>query len=176
MLPPLSVSLLVTVAVLLLMLIELQLSVANEKALRARGAAEPADDVYPVMRLAYPAAFVAMGIEAALGGPLARTATIAGLVLFGWAKALKFWVMAHLGPLWSFRVLVPPDLVLVRSGPYRFARHPNYIAVIGELVSVAIALQAPVAGSIATLVFLWLIKRRIAVEERALAGHTTARP
>ena len=55
------------------MLVELQLSWFNEKALRAKGAVEPADDVIGWMRIAYPGAFVLMGIEAALGGPLSRT-------------------------------------------------------------------------------------------------------
>ncbi len=158
------------------MLVELQLSLFNEKALRAKGAVEPPDDVIGWMRIAYPAAFVLIGIEAAVGGPLSRNWVVAGLVLFGWAKALKFWAMAHLGPRWTFRVLVLPGAPLVRSGPYRLLRHPNYVAVIGEIVAIAVALQAPVAGVVATLGFGWLIWRRIDVEQRALAGHTTARP
>jgi methyltransferase len=158
----------VTGAVLLLMLVELQLSWHNEKVLRAKGAVEPPDDVIGQMRLAYPATFVAMGVEAALGGALSRTVVLAGLLLFGWAKALKFWAMAHLGVRWTFRVLVLPEAPLVTTGPYRLLRHPNYIAVIGELVAIAIALQAPVTGAIGTAGFGWLIWRRIRVEERAL--------
>jgi len=173
---PVPVVLLVIGAVLLLMLVELQLSWFNEKALRARGAIEPAGDVLPLMRVAYPGAFVLMGVEAALGGPLRRDWVVAGLLLFGWAKALKFWAMAHLGPRWTFRVLVPPGAPLVTSGPYRWLRHPNYVAVIGELAAIAIALQSPLAGVAGTMVFSWLIYRRIQIEERALAGHTTAGP
>ena len=176
MLSPLPVAALVTTAVLLLMLVELQLSLFNEKSLRAKGAVEPPDDVIGWMRVAYPGAFVLIGIEAAVGGPLSRNWVVAGLLLFGWAKALKFWAMAHLGSRWTFRVLVLPGAPLVRTGPYRLLRHPNYVAVIGEIVAVAIALQAPVAGAVAALGFGWLIWRRIVVEERALAGHTTARP
>ena len=176
MLSPSPSPLLVTAAVLLLMLVELQLSWFNEKALRAKGAVEPPDDVIGWMRIAYPGAFVLMGIEAAMGGPLSRTWVLGGLLLFGWAKALKFWAMRHLGSRWTFRVLVLPDVPLVATGPYRVLRHPNYVAVIGEIVAVAVALQAPVAGVVATLGFGWLIWRRIQVEERALAGHTTARP
>ena len=101
--------------------------------------------------------------------------SIAGLVLFGWAKALKFWAMTHLGARWTFRVLVLPGAPLVATGPYRLLRHPNYVAVMGEIVAVAVALQAPVAGVAAALGFGWLIRRRIVVEERALAGHTTTR-
>jgi methyltransferase len=171
-LPSLPVASLVVGAVLLLMLVELQLSAHNEKALRAKGAVEPPDDVFATMGVVYPVAFVVMGIEAALGGPLARTTTLLGLVLFGWAKALKFWAVAHLGSRWTFRVLVPPDSTLVTTGPYRFLRHPNYVAVIGEFVAVMVALQAWASGAIATAVFVSLIRRRIAVEERALAAGT----
>jgi methyltransferase len=176
MLSPAPVAALVTTAVLLLMLVELQLSLFNEKSLRAKGAVEPPDDVIRWMRVAYPGAFVLIGIEAAVGGPLSRNWVVAGLLLLGWAKALKFWAMAHLGSRWTFRVLVLAGAPLVRTGPYRLLRHPNYVAVIGEIVAVAIALQAPVSGIVATLGFGWLIWRRIVVEERALAGHTTARP
>jgi methyltransferase len=176
MLPPTTVAALIAIAVLLLMLVELQLSLFNEKALRARGAVEPADDVIGWMRIAYPAVFVLMAAEAAVGGALSRSWVVGGLLLLGWAKALKFWAMAHLGPRWTFRVLVPPGAPPVTTGPYRLLRHPNYVAVMGEIIAVAIALQAPVTGVLATLGFGWLIRRRIVVEERALSGHTTARP
>lgn len=176
MLNPVPVAVLVVGAVLLLMLVELQLSTHNEKVLRARGAVEPPDDVYGRMRLAYPLAFVAMGIVAALGAPLSRETTLLGLLLFGWAKGLKFWAIANLGTRWTFRVLVPPASTLVTTGPYRYLRHPNYVAVIGEIAAIMVALQAWAPGIIAIAVFVSLIRQRIKVEERALAGHTTTHP
>ncbi len=173
-------SILVVAAVLLLMLVELQLSVDNEKQLRTRGAIEPQDDAYPLMRVAYPLVFVAMGIEAALRGTWSRDWLLLGMVLFGWAKALKFWAIAHLGVLWTFKVLVVPGTPLVTNGPYRYVRHPNYIAVMGEIVSIAVALQAPIAGALGAAAFGWLLMRRVRVEEQALSnvltgesGHTT---
>lgn len=169
----LNMPVLVVAAVHLLMLVELQLSTYNERQLRARGAIEPPDDVFPLMRVAYPGVFVAMGIEAALRGTGSRDWLLLGLVLFGWAKALKFWAVAHLGVLWTFKVLVVPGAALVTSGPYRYVRHPNYIAVIGEIVSVAVALQAPIAGALGAAAFGWLLTRRIRVEEQALAEMLT---
>ena len=175
-LAPIPVSVLVVGAVLLLMLVELQLSAHNEKVLRAQGAVEPPDDVYGRMRIVYPLAFVTMGVVAALGKPLSRETTLLGLILFGWAKALKFWAIANLGTRWTFRVLVPPRSTLVTTGPYKFLRHPNYVAVIGEITAIMVALQAWMPGIVATAVFVSLIQQRIKVEERALAGHTTAHP
>lgn len=158
------------------MLVELQLSTYNERRLRARGAIEPPDDVYPLMRIAYPAAFVAMGLEAAIRGTWSRDGVLLGLVLFGWAKALKFWAIAHLGVLWTFKVLVVPGTPLVTTGPYKYVRHPNYLAVIGEIVAIAIALQAPISGTLATIGFAWLLMRRIRVEELALSDALVGDP
>jgi hypothetical protein len=58
--PSSLISLLTLVAVLLIMGGEALLSAYNERGLRARGAVEPPDDVYPIMQWAYPVAFVAM--------------------------------------------------------------------------------------------------------------------
>lgn len=168
MIPSLPVALLVLLAVLLLMLVELQLSLANERSLRAKGAIEPPDDPFPLMRVVYPLGFVLMAIEGATHAALRRDLVLLGLLLFGVAKALKFWAISALGSRWSYRVLVPPHAPLVTSGPYRLVRHPNYLAVLGEFVSIAIALSAPVTGTIATAVFGWILWKRIQVEERAL--------
>ena len=94
--------------------------------------------------------------------------SLSGLAIFTAAKALKFWAIASLGVRWSFKVLVLPDAPLVTAGPYRLLRHPNYVAVTGELVGVAVAIGAPIAGALGTLVFVWLMRRRIQIEERAL--------
>ena len=147
---------------------EAVLSSFNEKVLRARGAIEPQDDVINMMRWAYPAAFVAMGIEGALSGPAPRDVLMIGLALFGLAKALKVWAISSLGSKWSYRVLVVPGEPLVKTGPYQFLSHPNYLAVVGELVSVAAIVWAPIAGVLATIGFGRLMIARIRIEDRAL--------
>ncbi len=157
-----------SIAALLLMAGEAALSAFNERQLRARGAVEPRGDVIHIMRFAYPLSFVAMGIEGAVIGPAPREVMMYGLALFGLAKALKLWAIASLGPRWSYRVLVLPGAPLVTAGPYRFLSHPNYVAVAGEIVSVAMIVGAPIAGVLAAIGFGWLLKRRIAVEDRAL--------
>jgi methyltransferase len=122
------------------------------------------------MRVAYPGAFLAMIIEGILRGSLAPATVIAGSVLFILAKALKWWAMLSLGPSWTFRVIVVPGAELVTSGPYRYLRHPNYVAVVGELASVALVSGARVAGPIATAAFAMLMLKRIAVENQALGA------
>lgn len=166
--PAVAIAALTTLASLAIMAGEAILSSFNEGQLRARGAIEPPDDVISWMRWVYPGAFVAMGIEGALTGPAPRDVLMTGLALFGFAKALKIWAIASLGGKWSYRVLVVPGEPLVTSGPYRFISHPNYVAVVGELASVAAIVWAPITGTLASIAFGWLMILRMRVEDRAL--------
>jgi methyltransferase len=143
---------------------------ANERIQRARGGVEPPRDVYAIMRVVYPAAFLAMLVEGALRGGPPAPVFLAGALVFASAKALKWWAIHSLGRFWTFRVIVVPGAALVRRGPYRWLRHPNYVAVIGELVGVALMSGAPAAGVAGIATFAWLLIRRISVEDRALQG------
>jgi methyltransferase len=154
--------------VFLLMLAEQRLSRANERSLRAQGAFEPRDDVYRVMAWSYPASFLLMALEGAIVGPPPEIVFAAGVLVFAAAKAIKYWAIASLGPRWTFHVLVLPGAPLVARGPYAWLRHPNYVGVMGELVGVALALGAPVTGIVTTIGFSYLLRQRIAVENRAL--------
>lgn len=156
------------VAVLLIMAGEAVLSRINEASLRRQGAIEPPGDVYRAMQFVYPALFLAMAVEGAWRGPAPPAALVGGLIVFGLAKALKLWAIASLGSLWSYRVLVLPGRTLVSGGPYRWLRHPNYLAVIGEIAGVAFTVWAPVTGVVAAVGFGWLLRQRIAIEDRAL--------
>lgn len=155
-------------AVLAVMAGEALLSAYNASLLRARGAVEPPDDVYRTMQWAYPVAFVTMAIEGALGAPAPAAVLAAGLVVFGLAKALKAWAIATLGSRWSFRVLVPPGEPPIVAGPYRVLDHPNYVAVVGEILGAALIVGAPISGAVSVVGFGWLMWRRVQIEDRAL--------
>jgi methyltransferase len=150
------------------MIAETVRSTANERRLRDAGAVEPERDVYKIMQLAYPACFLAMIVEAWSRGTTFATASWLGAAVFVGAKALKYWAIAALGPRWTFRVLVPPASQRILRGPYRVMRHPNYVAVAGELAGFATFSGAPVAGVAAFLGFGALLLARIRVEEQAL--------
>jgi methyltransferase len=163
-----AIALLTLIAVVLVMIGEAVLSVHNERVLRQRGAIEPPGDVYATMRWAYPACFVAMALEGALAGPASRELLAVGLIVFGFAKALKMWAISTLGVRWTFRVLVLPGAPLVASGPYALIRHPNYLAVLGEIAGMALIVGAPISGGLSLVGFGALLYRRMAVEDRAL--------
>jgi methyltransferase len=163
-----AVAALTLLAVLLIMGGETALAAFNERLLRGRGAVASADDVLRPMLIAYPTAFVAMAIEGALFGPAPPTIMAAGLALLGMSKALKMWAISTLGVRWTYRILVVPGAAPVTSGPYAFLRHPNYLAVLGEMTGVALIVDAPVTGPLAVLGYGFLLRRKIAAEDRAL--------
>lgn len=150
------------------MLFEAVRSSRNERVLRARGAVEPADEVFRLMQVAYPAAFLGMVAESWLRDAGAGIPSAVGAAVFLSAKCLKYWAIGTLGGRWTFKVLVPPGSTRILAGPYRWLRHPNYVAVLGELAGMAFMAQAVVAGPLAILGFGALILRRVRVEERAL--------
>jgi methyltransferase len=156
------------VVVFATMAIEAVRAARNEHAQLARGGVEPPGDVYKLMRVVYPLAFLGMLAEGALGGGPPRAVGLAGALVFAAAKALKWWAIVSLGPFWTFRVIVMPGATLVSRGPYRWLRHPNYVAVVGELAGVALLSGAAATGVTAMAVFGLLLIKRMAVEDRAL--------
>jgi len=150
------------------MIIEARRSNRNDRVLRAAGAVEPGGDVYAVMQIAYPLSFLLPIAEGFVRARPASAVTALGLVLFLLAKALKYWAIGTLGERWTFRVLVPPHSTRTVQGPYRWIRHPNYVAVAGEIAGVAMMAQAWITGALMLIVFTLLMRARIRVEESAL--------
>jgi methyltransferase len=158
-----------------LMLAELRVSRVNERRLRERGAFTPPGDVYAAMSVLYPGAFLGMAIEGmwrAMNDAGATTSgpnwAVSGVLLFAASKALKYWAIASLGERWTFKVFVVPGLPLVTTGPYRYVAHPNYIALVGELVGAAMMCGAPIAGVLGLIGFGSALWRRIRFESGVL--------
>jgi len=154
--------------VLLSMLVELRISRRNEGVLLSRGAIQPPDPVYGTMRWAYPGAFVGMAAEGLWRGTPGVRLMIAGAIVLVAAKLLKAWAIHSLRGRWTYRVFVLPDAPLVTGGPYRWLRHPNYLAVVAELTGFAILVGARWSGPFGVLFFGELLRQRIRAEERAL--------
>ncbi len=146
---------------------ELFLSARNARRSVRRGAVEVGRGHYPAM-VAFHAAFLAACSAAALSQPppppLALVAALGVLA----AQALRWWAIATLGERWSTRILVVPGEPPVTGGPYRWLRHPNYLAVILEMALVPLAWGAWRTALAFSLGNALLLALRIPVEERAL--------
>jgi methyltransferase len=85
------------------------------------------------------------------------------------AQGLRWWCIATLGVRWNTRVIVVPGLPLVESGPYRFARHPNYVAVVVEGFALPLVHTAWITALVFTVLDTFMLRTRIRCENRALA-------
>jgi len=149
-------------------LVELVLSRRNAHRALARGAMEHGRGHYPAM-VAFHALFLVAAASEALSHPApppaAALVAVAGVLL---AQALRWWAVSALGDRWSTRILVVPGEPPVTLGPYRFLRHPNYLAVILEMACVPLAWgswRTALAFSAGNALLLAI---RIPSEERAL--------
>jgi len=84
------------------------------------------------------------------------------------AQGLRWWAIASLGARWNVRVIVVPGEPLVRSGPYRFLRHPNYLAVVMEMFCIPLAGGAWICAILFSFLNVFILRLRIREEERAL--------
>jgi methyltransferase len=91
------------------------------------------------------------------------------LVLALGSQALRWWCIATLGPRWNTRVIVVPGLPPVRRGPYRWFRHPNYVAVVVEGIALPLVHTAWVTALVFTALNVPLLRVRLRVENAALA-------
>ena len=90
------------------------------------------------------------------------------LGMFVLLTVARIWVIATLGKRWTTRIIVLSDEPLVRSGPYRWLTHPNYLVVIGEIAALPLVFGLWEVGLIFTIANLALLAIRVREENRAL--------
>ena len=147
---------------------EALLASANERVLLARGATVVPDPSFRWMRAVYPAGFLAVILEGWWHGARDPRWLALGLAIYVLGKAIKYAAITTLGTRWSFRVLVLPGTPLVSRGIYALLRHPNYVGVAGEVIGLAVWMQAPITGTLFAVTFGFILLWRIRIEERAL--------
>ena len=97
----------------------------------------------------------------------------AGAALFLCGQALRLWALRTLGTDWNIAVMAPEKGTpaagtFAASGPYRYIRHPNYLAVILEFVGLPLACSAPVTAAACSVMNARVLARRIRLEESYL--------
>ena len=154
-------------------LAELVWSRRHERALARRGAELVREPAYAAMVAVHAGTLVAAPIESWLRRRRRhRLVGAIALAALGGATALRIWTLRTLGESWSTRVtrFRRGGRRVVTDGPYRFIRHPNYAAVIVELLALPLAGGAWTTALVASALDAMVLARRIAVEERELAA------
>lgn len=146
---------------------ELVVSLRNAKWSFAQGGVESGRGHYPFMVVLHTGLLAGCLVEA-LERPF--------IPLLGWtmfavvllSQGLRWWCITVLGRQWNTRVIVVPGLRLVARGPYRWLRHPNYVAVVAEGIALPLVHTAWVTALVFTVLNIPLLAVRIRTEEAAL--------
>ena len=137
----------------------------NTKALLAKGGYEAGRAHYPLFIVLHAGWLAAILWTASAGGVVNWVA----LAIFVAMQPLRLGVLMPLGERWSTRILIVPGAPLVRAGPYKYVRHPNYMVVIVEIAALPIAFGEWGVAFVFTVLNAMLLAWRIKVEEEALA-------
>lgn len=147
---------------------ELWISARNARRLFARGAREVGREHFlwlVLLHTLFPLSLIAEVLWlGARPGPL----TPCWVVLWVLAQGLRWACMGTLGERWNARVIVLPGAPRIRSGPYRFLRHPNYVAVTLELLAGPLIFGAWRTAALFSVANFFALRVRIRCENRAL--------
>jgi len=149
-------------------LIELLIAKRNERILKAQGGIEFDKNGYRVIVIMHVVFFVSLICEKVFLSRMLNSYWIIFAALFGVAQFLRYWAIKSLGVYWNTKILVLPNHKLVIAGPYKFLRHPNYIAVIVEIAVIPLIFSCYLTACIFSVINFILLRRRIKIEENAL--------
>jgi len=152
-------------------LVEMAVSQRNLAWAYARGGREHGRGHYPAMVLLHVALLVGCVAEVwVFDRPFLPVLGWTMVVVVLGTQALRWWCISSLGRRWNTRIVVIPGLPLVDHGPYRWLRHPNYVAVVVEGIALPMVHTAWITAVTFTVLNALLLRVRIRAEEDALTS------
>jgi methyltransferase len=152
--------------------VELGIAKGNEKWMKQQGAVEFGIKHYRYMVMMHLLFFVSLFTEKVyLNRGLSQ---VWPLLLFGFilVQLMRIWVISSLGKYWNTKIIVYSGAQVIKKGPYRFIKHPNYFVVAIELVVVPFLFNAYFTAILFTILNGIMLMIRIPVEEKALRELT----
>lgn len=154
--------------------IELLVAKRNESKVRKKGAIEYDSRGYMVIVAMHAAFFISLSLEYFLLDKSLNRFWSVFIILFVFAQILRYWSIYSLGQFWNTKILVIPGTRLIEKGPYKYIRHPNYVAVIIEIAVIPLVFSCYLTSAVFSIFNLALLYRRIRIEERALSDASSA--
>lgn len=140
-------------------------SARNTARLIAAGGREAARDYYPVVAITHLAWIAAIFLLISPASPILWPL----LALYLLLQVARYWVIATLGRYWTHRIITLDDAPIVREGPYRYLRHPNYVVTIAETFLLPLVFADAAVAVIFGCVWSAVIYYKILLEDAALS-------
>ncbi|WP_328589276.1 isoprenylcysteine carboxyl methyltransferase family protein [Litchfieldia alkalitelluris] len=153
-------------------MIELYIAHRNESWMKKKGAYEIGGGHYKYIVAIHTLFFVVYFFEVFIKGVQISSAFKVILCFFVLTQLLRLWVIKSLGKYWNTKIIILPNEEIVKKGPYKYLRHPNYVIVALELVLIPLLYNAYITAVVFTLLNIFVLSIRIPTEERALSSLT----
>lgn len=151
---------------ILLRLGELWLARRNERWLMRHGAVEYGKKHYPYIVVLHALFFVSLITEYIFTPN--GSYSILLLILYFLLLAFKAWVIVSLGKCWNTKIFRIPGYPLVKKGPYRFLKHPNYIVVVAEIALIPLIFHLYITAIVFSILNGMMLYVRIKEENKVL--------
>ncbi|TLF64883.1 isoprenylcysteine carboxyl methyltransferase family protein, partial [Bacillus spizizenii] len=150
---------------------EMAVARQNEQKVKKQGAIEFGESHYPYIIIMHILFFLSLIAEVLLMNkqPSSWWIGIAAAILI--VQAVRYWALCSLGAYWNTKILVVPGAELVKKGPYKWMKHPNYTVVILEILLIPLLYQAYVTMCLFSIVNAVLLTVRIRTEDKALEEY-----
>jgi methyltransferase len=151
-------------------LTEMRISKRNEKVLIQKGAVEFGKSHFKFIIMLHTMFFISIVIEYFLKANSIKP-TLYNIILFSFVallQAFRFSTIKSLGVYWTIRIYRVPGEPLIKTGLYKYLKHPIYIIVILEIIIIPLVFNLYITSIIFTILNLIAITVRIMVENKAL--------
>ncbi|MBI3895295.1 MAG: hypothetical protein HY313_05140 [Acidobacteria bacterium] len=156
----------------LLRLAEIRVSKRNQRRLAAKGVAKIPEPNFRWMVLFHIGILISAGVEViAFRRPFIPVLALLMGLLFVAANSLRWWVIHVMSEYWNIQVMASAELGVVVDGPFRWIRHPNYVAVFTEMIALPLIHAAWFTALTGAVIHIEILSQRLRVEESVLLSN-----
>ncbi|MBS4194446.1 isoprenylcysteine carboxyl methyltransferase family protein [Lederbergia citri] len=153
-------------------LIELRIAKRNEQWMLTSGAKEYGQSHYQLMVLMHIGFFLSLIVEYLIRKPALNSYWQALLFIFIIVQIGRIWVIVTLGKYWNTKIIVLSGTYVVKKGPFKYVKHPNYIIVTIELFVIPMIFNLYITAILFLILNQIILRVRIPIEEKALRENT----
>ncbi|MEI1421802.1 isoprenylcysteine carboxyl methyltransferase family protein [Bacillus cabrialesii] len=151
---------------------EMAVARQNEQKVKQQGAIEFGESHYPYIIIMHILFFLSLIAEVLLMNKQPSSWWIGIAATIVSVQAVRYWALCSLGAYWNTKILVIPGAELVKKGPYKWMKHPNYTVVILEILLIPLLYQAYITMCLFSVVNAVLLTVRIRTEDKALEEYS----
>ncbi len=125
---------------------------------------------YPVLFILYIVIFTGSITEYFLiNREINLSLSFLSLLIYIFAIIIRKWAIKSLGNFWSVHIEIKEKHRVIKTGPYRYLRHPNSLCIILEILSLTLIPNAYYTFLFALFVYVPILTIRMHLEDKMLA-------